>query len=467
MNILLTKPMTSSSKPWYFPSGLGYIARALIDLGHEVNIIDPEVEQWTLEQHCKAIATSKYDVLGISALINKYRYVCTLAEASKEANPNARIVLGGNITGPIWELLLNKAPIDICVIGEGEITIQEVIRSFEGLSDLESVNGIAFRLNGKPFQTPFREPIENLDDIPFPAYNIFPMEVYITTPGKLARQGFGRRDLSMITSRGCPYHCTFCYRPPWERVRNRSPENIMLELRYLIDKYGIDSITFNDELMLLNKTHIYKICNSIGSTGIFWGCAGRVNIVNPEILKKMYDSGCRWMTYGVESGSQTILDEMKKRVKVDQAKNAILWTKKFGINTNPTFIIGYPSESRRTAMETVNFMRETGLNPDSLFFATPYPGTELFNQALEMGLISDVEEYLTNIDGKDAHSLIINLTRMTNEELISLRDEVLDKVVPGYGKRLRELLLKSIRILETDGLKVFFSRLTRWLKRLY
>lgn len=256
MKVLLTRPKTNSSLPWYFPSGLGYIARALVDVGCEVAVVDPEVENWDFDDHARYLQNARYDVLGISALINKYKYVSMLAQASKEFHPNSRIILGGNITGPIWELLLQKTQIDLCAIGEGEKTVQELLLAFEKNSDLGAVKGIAFRRNGKPFLTAFREPVANLDEIPFPAYELFPMEAYLTTPGKLARSGFVRRDLSMITTRGCPYQCTFCYRPPWEKVHYRSCENVMSEVLYLVNNYNLDGIVFNDELTLINKTRV-------------------------------------------------------------------------------------------------------------------------------------------------------------------------------------------------------------------
>lgn len=434
-------------------------------MGCEVMVVDPEVEDWDLSDHVRCLQNAQYDVLGISALINKYKYVSTLAQASREFHPNSRIILGGNITGPIWELLLQKTQIDVCVIGEGEKTVQELLSAFERNSDLETVEGIGFRRNGKPFLTPLREPVANLDEIPFPAYEMFPMEAYLTTPGKLARSGFVRRDLSMITSRGCPFQCTFCYRPAWEKVRYRSCENVMSEILYLVNNYDLDGVVFNDELTLVNKTRVHEICAGIEKIGLLWGCVGRANTVNKDLLKRLYSAGCRWITYGVESGSQTILDEMRKKVTVEQARNAIIWTKRVGINTNPTFMIGYPSESPQTVMETVQLMLETNLHPDTLFFATPYPGTELFREAVKLRrVVADVEEYLLYIDGKDAHSLIANLTEMSDQQLIDLRDEALRKVaVPSSNIwALCKYLFRTVRV---EGWWSLYLKVARRFKR--
>lgn len=461
MKVLLTRPITYSSEVWYFPSGLGYIARCISDAGHEVKVFDPEVECEDFDKHCEFIKNEKYDVLGISALINKYDYVKNLVDFSKKQHPHSKVILGGNITGPIWELLLSKTKIDVAVFGEGEETVIETIKAFEDDASLEGVRGIGFQRNGKPFRTELRPPISDLDTIPFPAYELFPMEKYLTTPGKLSRQGLGKRDLSMITSRGCPYSCTFCYRPEWEKVRHRSVENVLTEIRYLMDNYRMDALTFNDELTLWSKKYSYKLCDALETTGIYWGCVGRVNIVDENLLKRMYETGCRWITYGIESGSETILKEMKKNQKADKAKKAVIQTKKAGLGTNPTFIIGYPSETRETAMESVDFMKETGLHPDSIFFATPYPGTELYNDAIKNGRITGtIEEYLHKIDGEDAHSLLVNLTQMSDEELLALRDEVLRKVKPTSWDHFK----KAIEILKQKGLKTLLTKMSARLK---
>jgi len=461
MKVLLTRPITDSSNSWYFPSGLGYIARYISDAGHEVKIFDPEVECGDFDEHCEFIKKEKYDLLGISALINKYDYVRRLTEQSKKYHPHSKVILGGNITGPIWELLLKKTKIDVAVFGEGEETIVETINALENGDGLKGVKGIAFNHKGKPLRTEPRPPITNLDEIPFPAYELFPMEKYLTTPGKLSRRGLGKRDLSMITSRGCPYSCTFCYRPEWEKVRHRTVDNVLSEIRYLMDNYNLDAITFNDELTLWSKKYAYKLCDVLEKTGIYWGCVGRVNIVDEKLLRRMYETGCKWITYGIESGSESILKEMKKNAKVEKAKKAVIWTKKAGIGTNPTFIIGYPSETRETVMESVGFMKETGLHPDSIFFATPYPGTELYNDAVKNGRITEtIEEYLHKIDGGDAHSLLVNLTQMSDDKLLALRDEVLRKVKPTSW----DLLKKAVEILKQKGWKTLLNKLTDRLK---
>lgn len=269
----------------------------------------------------------------------------------------------------------------------------------------------------------------------------------------------------MITTRGCPFQCTFCYRPPWEKVRYRSCENVMSEVLHLVNNYNLEGVVFNDELTLISKIRAYRFCDEIEKTGILWGCVGRVDTVDEDLLKRLYGAGCRWITYGIESGSQTILNEMNKNVTVKQARNAVIWAKKAGLNTNPTFMIGYPSESLQTVAETVKFMRETNLHPDSLFFAAPYPGTKLFDQAVASGHITmNVEDYLSYIDGKDAHSLLVNLTEMSDQELIGLRDEILREVAPTNIKAFLRLIFQTIKV---EGWKNFYLRAMRKLKRLF
>jgi len=438
---------------------MGYIAASLRDAGCEVAVLDAEAEGYTLGEHCEKLRDASYDVLGISALINKYEYVAALAEASKTHHPRAEVVLGGGITGPIWELLLGKTRVDVLVIGEGEETIRAVLPRLGDEAALEEVDGVAFRRRGKPFQTPFREPVPNLDDLPFPAYDLFPTERYVTTPGKLSQAGFCKRDLSMLTSRGCPFSCTFCYRPPWEKVRYRSMESLEREIRHLKDAYAVDGITFNDELTLANRKRSYALCDTMERMEIVWGCVGRVNTVDAPLLKRMHEAGCRWMTYGIESGSQAILDEMKKKVRVETARNAVRWTQEAGISTNPTFILGYPSETRETAMESLRFILDLNLNTSSFFFATPYPGTELFREAVAAGRINaSVDDYLRRISDRDAHELLVNLTAMSDEGLLGLRDEILEAAA-AHRRSLREPLWKAgCRVLREEGLTAFMRK---------
>ena len=290
------------------------------------------------------------------------------------------------------------------------------------------------------------------------------METYLTTPGTLGLWGFAKRDLSLITARGCPYHCTFCYRPPGEVVRQRSVGNVVLELEQLIGRYGLDGVIFNDELTIVGKERAYEFCDGIEKLGIRWGCVGRVNTVDRELLRRMYSVGCRWITYGIESGSQVILDEMRKDVKVARALDVVRWTQNAGIVTNPTFMVGYPSETRATAMETVRFMKQARLNPDSLFFATPYPGTPLFEQGVSMGRISaNVEDYLMRIDSQDAKSLLVNLTRMSDCELVAVRDEILRRVAPPRGPA--RWFRRVAEVLRQKGPRALFSRTTGKLTR--
>lgn len=458
MNIVLTRPSTFTSAPGYFPSGLGYIAGAMRDAGHRVKVLDAEAERLPLEDHGERLRALDYDVLCISALINKYGYVRDLAAASRRHHPDAKIVLGGNITGPIWELLLDRTTIDYLVIGEGEVTIAELLACVEKGATVENVAGIAHRNGGTPTRTRMREALPDLDAIPIPPYELFPMDTYLNTPTKLSSWRICQRDISMISSRGCPFKCTFCYRPPWERVRYRSAENVKKEVAFLIDTYGIEGVVFNDELTLAEKKRSYELCDAMEELGILWGCVGRVNTVDLDLLKRLYRSGCRWMAYGIESGSQQILNEMRKNLNVERALDVVRWSKQVGIRTNAAFMIGNPSETRETAMATVRFMKSAALHPEGIFYATPYPGTELFKQAVEMGRIDGerVEDYLLYIDGRDAHELLVNLTQMSDEELVELRNEVVSAVA-----RPKEFWPRMRMVYREEGPRGFARRLIR------
>jgi radical SAM superfamily enzyme YgiQ (UPF0313 family) len=436
MNILLINPLYRiHQQPWWFPSGMGYIARSLLDEGHNVKILEANAHQYRKEQVKDLINKSEFDAVGISALVTRYSFIKWVAPIIKKKNRSAKIIVGDSAASTIPELLLNNTEVDILCIGEGDITIKEIMKSIEGLKDLKSVDGICYKDDGEVIKTEDREPIKNVDDIPFPAYELFPMDIYLkgTFQDFAIIRNAPKRHLSIITARGCPYRCTFCHRNIGGKVRLRSPENIIEEIKLLKEKYKIQGLVFNDELTIISKRRMYDLCDKLEEEkiDIKWACSGRVNLVDEDLLKRMKDAGCIWITYGVESGNQEMLDRMKKQITVKQAKDAIMMTRKVGIDCAPSFIIGMPGENRETIKDTFELLKESGSTPPyTFFYAQPYPGTELYELAKEMGKIGDEESFIEKLN--DAGDFIVNLTDFTDEELISLRDEIIFKLFMHY-----------------------------------
>ena len=305
----------------------------------------------------------------------------------------------------------------------------ELCRAVDGGDDLRRVPGIRFREDRRIITNARRRNVADLDRIPFPAWDLLPMEIYLQNPiwGDVAGNSSGfrkevqvTRSMNIISSRGCPFSCNYCYHLfGRSSYRFRSAANVVEEVEALVDRYGADFIGFVDDNMMASETRLLEFCDLMEKKKfpLAWGCHGRVTSAKPEILQRMSETGCVWIGYGIESGSQEILNAMNKKARVGQAQEAIRNTRKAGIFPNTTFIFGYPGESLETIQETVAFKREMDIDCGS-FFATPYPGTPLYNQVRTR--IGDEEAFVKRLG--NATEFTINLTEFVDSKFFDLKN---------------------------------------------
>jgi anaerobic magnesium-protoporphyrin IX monomethyl ester cyclase len=363
--------------------GVAYMAAALAKKGYEVTVVDCPPLKMTYEDLKREIIRFEPNIVGITSVTVTFSSALKAARILKGSYPQAFIVLGGPHVTVVDEQTLNEQPeVDIVVRGEGEQTILELVDllSKSNLENLGEVAGITFRKNRKIVRTPDRPFIQNLDQLPYPAYEYFPLRRY---------RLFGKLILPVITSRGCPFRCTFCLAPRMagKRFRARSPKNVVDELEWLRDEYEADAFTFHDETFTYDKKRVFEICEETKTrnVGLPWDCSTRVDQVSRELLAEMRDANCQLVSFGVESGSQRILNAMKKGTTVEQNERAIKWAKEVGLSVSTSVIIGYPGETEETLMQTLDFIRRT--EPDSVHMslATPYPGIDLYDIMKEAG----------------------------------------------------------------------------------
>ena len=429
MNILLiNSPIRLDAQPNCIPYGLATIAGILKSAGYDVEIYDINALRPGREEIVRVLEGKEWDIAGISGLITTYDFQNWLAGLLKKLQPHAPVISGGGLATSISHLLLQNDSVDICVIGEGERTMLEICSAYEKGSDLGNISGIKCRSNGHILDTKPRENIQNLDSIPLPAWDLLPTEIYLQNPiwGDLAgnSSGFKRdvevsKSMNIISSRGCPFSCNYCYHLfGRSSYRFRTAQNVIDEIELLVGRYGVDFIGFVDDNMMASEKRLLEFCDlmEMKKFPITWGCHGRVTSAKPEILKCMAEVGCVWIGYGIESGSQKILNAMNKKATVEQAKQAIINTRKAGIYPNTTFLFGYPGENRRSIQETIEFKRELGIECGS-FFVTPYPGAPLYEDALDR--IDDEERFIASLG--DATEFSINLTGFSDEELFELK----------------------------------------------
>ena len=426
--LLINSPIRLDAKPSCIPYGLATVASTLIESGFEVEIYDINALRPEKTQIIDDLKTRKWDLVGISGLITTYNFQKWLIPHLKAINPDAPVISGGGLATTNSDLLFKRSNVDFTVIGEGEQTMLELCQTLANGMDVVSTPGIIYRQNGHLEKNPARDNIKNLDTLPFPAWDLLPMEVYLKNSiwGDLASNSSGfkkdvkvTRSMNIISSRGCPMSCNYCYHIfGRSNYRFRSVQNVTDEIEILVDRYGVDFIGFVDDNMMASEKRILEFCDVMEKKKfpITWGCHGRVTSAKPDTLKRMAEIGCVWIGYGIESGSQTILDAMKKKASVYQAKEAVKNTRKAGIFPNTTFIFGYPGETCETIQETIDFKKELEINCGS-FFATPYPETPLYNQIDSR--IHDEEVFFQSLG--NATDFTINLTDFDENTLFALK----------------------------------------------
>ena len=362
--------------------GLAYIAAVLEKNGYNVTVVDCPAFKMTYKDAEQAIRLFEPDIVGITSVAATFTSALQVARHIKESYPRALIVFGGpHATVMDKQIIREHEEVDVIVRGEGEQTIADLARciSNSGLKSLNEVEGITFRKNDRIVRTPNRPFIQNLDELPYPAYHYFPLKKY---------KIFRKLGLPMLTSRGCSLQCTFCTVPQiaGRRFRTRNPKKVVDELEWIRDEYKADFVTFNDEVFTYEKERVFEICSEIKRRNLKvpWDCQTRSDHVSRKLLAKMKKANCQLVSFGVESGSQKILNAMKKGTTVQQNEKAIKWAKEMGLSVAISLILGYPGETKESLKQTFNFIKKTEPDDVYMFLATPYPKTELGDLVKDM-----------------------------------------------------------------------------------
>ncbi|MBF0207630.1 MAG: radical SAM protein, partial [Oligoflexia bacterium] len=331
------------------------------------------------------------DVVGITSTTPSFDVVAELSKRIKIFKKEVALILGGPHVTALPEQSINESNADFIVIGEGELTLLELLDSISsgGSIDYNNINGIAYKENNQVIVNPKRELIKNLDIIPFPDREKMPFHLYYSPPTKALGLG---QVVTMLTSRGCPFSCNYCISGVmWGEgnVRFRSAESVLEEMHYCIKNYNAREFNFHDDLFTANKERLIKICEGIIERGwdIGWICMARVEFVDEEKIVIMKRAGLSKIAFGIESGSKTLLQNMNKRINYEKIQQAFDLCKKHKIKSGASFMIGYFGENAQTVSETISLMKK--LNPDtvSIFQASPYPGTKFYQEAKEKKLI--------------------------------------------------------------------------------
>lgn len=418
---LTGKKVTLISVPWYSPErkpaylshnlGLGYIAAVLERAGCGVTVIDGvanhthvaekvEIEGRTLYRvgmpysEIAAAIPRETDWIGVSVPFTFFaRIFFELAEEIKRARPDTPLAAGGVFPSTLPETALESAA-DYIVRGEGELALPLLISG----AAPEKIPGVHFARGGAPLDGGVAQAVVDLDTIPFPARHLFPVDRYLTW----SPRGSRKPTLSLFTSRGCPFNCRFCsiHAVNGYKWRFRSPDNVIAEILHVREKYGVETIEFEDDNLTLNRARALELFDRIAALNaesrrpISWSTPNglRTDTLDEDIIRAIRKSGCDFIALAVESGDPDTLKAMNKKLSLDKVRDVIRSCGRNGIRTSAFMIVGYPGETRRRYVNSLNYFMELksiGLSSVAVHILKPYPGTEVFDYCREKG-------YLTN-----------------------------------------------------------------------
>ncbi|SEJ87896.1 Radical SAM superfamily enzyme YgiQ, UPF0313 family [Propionispira arboris] len=456
MNILLINiALRPESKVKLFPIGIGYIATAMKNAGFEFDFIDLDANRYSDKEVERLIQKKTYDVACMGCIVTGYSKVKNLAEMVRKYHKNAYIIVGNSVATSIYNILLSKTEADIAVMGEGDITIVDLLKTIDCGGDLKTVKGICYTKKNNIYCNPCREPIENISSLPHIDFSPFNIEEYIANAKEqISEDGINinrneLRALPVNTARGCVANCTFCYHNfRGYNYRYRSMESILTEIREMITKYNLNYILFGDELTLFSRKRAEDFADAILESGLkfFWNVTCRADCFIKDsdlnILKKMKAAGCVSASFSLESSNAEILKAMNKHILVEDFSRTAELFHKAGITPSTSLVIGYPQETLLTIRDTFKCCAENRIYP-SAGYLLPQPGSVMYEYAKEKNFIVDEEDYLLAMG--DRQDLRLNMTNLSDQEM---EEEVLAGL--KYCNELLDIGLDQDHLIKTQ-----------------
>lgn len=450
--LLINPPPRSPDKPNFLipPLGLAYLASVLEEKGYPVKILDANTLRLSWEEFRKTIKREKPDIVGLTGVTS---IIDTTFKAAKICRPLVKyLILGGCHATATGQSVFKTCPeFDFLVIGEGEVVFLELIKALSQRKNPTRIKGVVAPKKINP-----RAPlIKNLDSLPFPARHLLPNHLYQYSLVK------NYPFATMITSRGCPFHCLFCDKNMWGSIcRMRSAENVLAEIEEVSQKFKARTIIFFDDLFTVNRQRLIQICEGIikRQLKIDWKAEARVDTIDRKMLALMKKAGCSVLAFGVESANQKSLDFLEKNTTVAQAKKALRLTRKVGIQTLGYFILGIPGETYAQVQKTIQ------LSLDFCDFAaynvlTPFPGSKLYPLALKKGWIATSEAQ--NPFDQDLEKPALVSPEWPAEDL----KKIIREANIRYHLRPKYLLKQALALRNPTQARVVFEyglRLARW-----
>ncbi len=362
--------------------GLMYLAAAVREVGYQTSIIESDIENLDIEQVAERLVREQPEYIGITLFTVGVWQAAQIARKCKNKLPECKIIVGGpHISSMSLETMERFPEFDITVIHEGEQVLPLLLSELESNNDLVSVKGIMFRKDKEIIKTPPASNINDLDSLAMPAWDLLPNfpEAYLPAifdypQGPVA---------TMVASRGCPFLCKFCDTSTFgAQVRANSPETVFNTMKHLQQQFGIQHIQFVDDLFLASRIRTLKLCDLIieNNLQISWSCTARVDTVKLDVLKRMKQAGCWEISFGLETGSNELLQKMEKAARVEISEQAINWAAEAGIRCKGLFMLGYPGETKESIEMTKAFIKRIPMSTMNLSKFTPYPGSPIYRE---------------------------------------------------------------------------------------
>ena len=419
MKLLLIEPFGETNKiRKLVPVGIPYLAAMVIKAGHETHGLNANYLNMSvpdgIDHIIKTVREGDFDVVGMGGLCMSLPYQIEVFNRLNELDKKPVLVAGGNMFTSEPDFCMQEFGVDYGIFGEGEIPFLKLLDAIENESDVKLIDGLYHRDGDIVRSTRIPgEVIDDLDTMPFPVYDLFYSDDVIRE----------QASLSVYTSRSCPFNCSFCYHPAGSRYRRRSVENVISEIKYMYDRYGITSYFFGDELFLVEHEWVLAFCDKLEKLPFLkaWSCQTRASHVDPVLLKRIKKAGCRHVRVGLESGSDTVLKSMNKKTSRKDNIRAVNNIRAAGIQVDGGIIMGDFAETRETMQETVDFVKKVNIVPNQgINFVTPFPGSDIWKRCLDEGLITDKRAYLEDL--AKPVKLRTNMTSMSDKELLSLQE---------------------------------------------
>lgn len=362
------------------PLGLLSIATYLNANGHTVRIYDRAVDKGSVKKHLDEFDP---DIVGIAAPAS-FDDAIKVSKIVKKKN--IPVIWGGQVTSLIPEIIFKSGVVDYVAIGEGEITMLALMDAITNNTSLHEIDGLAFMENGQMFLNKDRA-FADLSELPIIDFSLIdPTKYWIPNLNN-------QKILYIYASKGCPFNCSYCYNSCLSRGvwRARPFSYFLSEIKYLMETHGMEGVYFTDDLLYPNREYLHNFCKSIKESGLdfVWSCEARADYCAKEDLQMMYDAGCRWIFFGIESGSKLWQKKMRKGIDLEKAKETIDYCNEIGITTTTSFILGFADETEDEIIETVEYAKSIDSDTKIAFIFKPIPKSELYEDLLRNGKIKE------------------------------------------------------------------------------